>query len=221
MGLLQLEEYASVLVVADTGSGKTSIINDYPEPERLLVINIERKKLPTRNAKKIKTVEVKSYKALMSLLNEANESDKYDAILIDSHSAVLKLIEKYCQLTYSGFTIWQNYNSMIDDFHDRIKDNKKPLFITSLPETREGSGLEESKMYARTKGKEHRYGGIESNFTIVVWSSNEIDDNGDMQFFMTSKPNKSNTAKAPSEMFDDKFPNSMKYMIEKQNEYYG
>ncbi len=217
---LDLNEYASVLVVADTGSGKTSIINDYPNPERLAVLNVERKKLPTRNANKIKNVEIKSYKALMSTLEQLNKSDDYDAVLIDSHSSVLKLIEKYCSLTFSGFEIWRNYNLMIDEFHDKIKDNKKPLFITALPETREGSGLEEPKMYARTKGKEHRFGGIESNFTVVVWANNEVDENDNMIFQMTSKPNKYNTAKAPFGMFEDKFPNSIKHMIEKQNEYY-
>jgi len=199
-----LDEYASVLVVADTGSGKTSIIADYPKPERLLVLNVERKKLPTRNAKKVKNVEIKSYKALMETLQQANESDKFDAIFIDSHSAVLKLIEKYCSAQFNGFEIWKQYNDMIDDFHDKIKDNKKPLFITALPETRPSEGFEEPKMYARTKGKEHKFGGIESQFTIVVWSCNDYSED-DVKFKMTAKPNKHNTAKAPSEMFEDTF----------------
>ncbi len=217
---LKLEEYASVLVVSDTGGGKTSIINDYPDPERLAVLNVERKKLPTRNANKIKNVEVKSYKALMSTLEQLNKSDDYDAVLIDSHSAVLKLIHKYCKLTWDGFAVWDNYNTMVDEFHDKIKDNKKPLFITALPETREGVGLEDPKMYARTQGKVHKFGGIESNFTIVVWSDNEVDENEDMIFQMTAKPNRHNTAKAPVGMFENKFPNSMKHMIEAQDEYY-
>ena len=215
-----LDEYASVLIVSETGSGKTSVIGDYHNPERLLVLNVERKMLPTRNAKKIKNVEIKSYKAFMQTLEDANNSDKYDAILIDSHSAVLKLIEKYCDAQFSGFEIWKQYNNMVDDFHDKIKDNKKPLFITALPETRDSVGFEEPKMYARTKGKEHKYGGIESNFTIVVWSANDYSEDKPV-FQMTANPNKHNTAKAPEGMFADVFPNSMQTMIEAQNEYYG
>ena len=215
-----LEEYASTLIVADTGSGKTSIISDYPNPERLLILNVERKKLPTRNANKVKNVEIKSYKALMETLQSANESDKFDAILIDSHSAVLKLIEKYCKAQFNGFEIWNQHNSMIDDFHDRIKDNKKPLFITALPETRPSEGFDDPKMYARTKGKEHKFGGIESNFTIVVWACNDYAED-DVVFQMTAKPNKHNTAKAPNGMYADKFPNSMQLMIEGQEKYYN
>lgn len=215
-----LDEYASVLVIADTGSGKTSIIADYPKPEALLVLNVERKMLPTRNAKKVKNVEIKSYKALMETLHEANKSDKFDAIFIDSHSAVLKLIEKYCDAQFNGFEIWKQYNCMVDDFHDKIKENKKPLFITALPETRPSEGFEEPKMYARTKGKEHKYGGIESNFTIVVWSANDYSEDKPV-FQMTANPNKHNTAKAPEGMMPDKFPNSMQFMIEAQEKYYG
>ena len=215
-----LEEYASVLVVSDTGSGKTSIIGDYPNPEKLLVLNVERKMLPTRNAKKVKNVEIKSYKALMETLSEANKSEKFEAIFIDSHSAVLKLIEKYCDAQFNGFEVWKQYNSMVDDFHDKIKDNKKPLFITALPETRPSEGFEEPKMYARTKGKEHKYGGIESNFTIVVWAANDY--SGDTPVFqMTANPNKHNTAKAPQGMFEEVFPNSMIEMIKAQEAYYN
>ena len=74
--------------------------------------------------------------------------------------------------------------------------------------------------YLKTKGKEHKYGGIESNFTIVVWASNDYSGD-DVVFQMTAKPNKHNTAKAPADMFPDAFPNSMAFMIEAQEKYYG
>lgn len=216
----KLERYAGVLIVGNTGTGKSSCLRNVPNPERVLVLNTEKKMLPTRNAMKLKNVEVKTYTSFMKALDKAMLSEDYDIVFIDSHSAVIKMIQRYCEVEFKGFDVWSNYNNMIDKFHEAIKDNTKPLFITALPEIREGQGFEASKSFARVKAKEHKFGGVESNFTVVAWTHVEQTEDG-MRFKLQVNPNMENTAKAPDEMFDGLVDNDIMKLIEAQDVYYG
>ena len=169
---------------------------------------------------KLKNVEIKTYTSLMKALEKAMASEDYDMVFIDSHSAVVKMIQRYCEVEFSGYDVWSNYNDMIDKFHELVKDNAKPLFITALPEIREGQGFEASKSFARVKAKEHKFGGVESNFTIVAWTDVEQTEEG-MKFRLQVTPNMENTAKAPEGMFDGLVDNDIVKLVEAQEAYYG
>ena len=159
-----IESYPPVLLAGATGTGKSSCLRNVENPERVAVLNIELKVMPSRNAMKLKSVDITSYKMLMSAMKQAMESDDYDIIFIDSFSALTDLLFRFCKAQYSGYEIWAQYNDMLYEFMQGIKKNKKPVFMTGIPETLE-VGFDQ-KQYIRVKGKEFKYGGIESNFAI-------------------------------------------------------
>ena len=146
---------------------------------------------------------------------------KYDYVVIDSLTTLTELVNKYTEVTFNGFEIWRQYNNHIYDALQAIKELPQQVFITAIPEYLEKS-LGEMKGYARVKGKELKYGAIEKEFAIVLWTNLVEDEDGVVTDYQLSySPNKHNTAKAPSEMFTEAVPNDCKLVADKIGEYYG
>ena len=209
----KLESYPPVLLCGQTGTGKSSTLRNVPDPQRVAVLNIERKVLPTRNAMSLKSVDITSYKMLMQAMKQALDSPDYDIIFIDSFSALADLLYRYCKVQYSGYEIWNMYNDMLYEFLQGIKVNKKPVFLTGIPETLE-VGFDQ-KQYMRVKGKEFRYGGVESNFAIVLFTDMKEDEEGDgMSFGLRTCPTTHNSSKSPEGMFDNRIDNCVVSIID-------
>jgi hypothetical protein len=214
----KIEMYAPVLIAGTTGTGKSSTLRNVKDPSRVVILNIERKVLPTRNAFKFKNIDITTYDQLLAKLKQAMESDKYDVIFIDSFTALGDLLYRYCDGKYNGYDVWSNYNNLIYAFMQSIKANVKPLFLTAIPETLE-VGFDQ-KHYVRVKGKEWKYGGVEKEFAIVAYTHTYMGDDG-MEFKLTLTPNEMNAAKAPEGMFEGEIDNDINLLIEAQEAYYG
>ncbi len=215
----QLENYPPVLLAGGTGTGKSSSLRNVPDPSRVAVLNIERKVMPTRNAMQLKSVDITSYKMLMQAMKQAMESDEYDIIFIDSFTALADMLYRFCKAQFSGYEIWAQYNDLLYEFLQGIKHNKKPLFVTGIPETLE-VGFDQ-KQYIRVKGKEMRYGGVESNFAIVMFTDMIEDDDGNMQFGLRTVPTTHNSSKSPDGMFPARIDNDVMTIINGIEAYYG
>ncbi len=215
----KLENYPPVLLAGGTGTGKSSSLRNVPDPSRVAVLNIERKVMPTRNAMQLKSVDITSYKMLMQAMKQAMESDEYDIIFIDSFTALADMLYRFCKSQFSGYEIWAQYNDLLYEFLQGIKHNKKPLFVTGIPETLE-VGFDQ-KQYIRVKGKEMRYGGVESNFAIVMFTDMIEDDDGNMQFGLRTVPTTHNSSKSPDGMFPARIDNDVMTIINGIEAYYG
>jgi adenosyl cobinamide kinase/adenosyl cobinamide phosphate guanylyltransferase len=209
------------LIVGESGSGKSSSARNLP-PEETVILNTERKFMPFKDFKKFKNIDVSSVKKFNQVVAElAKDDGKYKYVVVDSLTSLTEIVNKYTEVTFNGFESWKQYNSIIYDTLQALKALPQQVFITAIPEHLEKS-LGELKGYARVKGKELKYGGIEKELSIVLWTNLVEDDDGIVtDYLFDFKPNKHNTAKAPNELFTDKVPNDLLYVTNAIKEYYG
>ena len=212
-----------VLVVGESGTGKSTAVRTLP-PEKTVVLNTELKAMPMQNHDEFKVVDINTYKVLDSALRyyASDKGDKYDYIILDSFTSMTEIIDRYTSAVYSGFDQWKNYNLLIYDVINRIKLLKQQVFVLGIPEQKEES-FNEIKKYIRVKGKELKYGNIEKEFTIVLYTSPVYDEESgemeDVEFIY--KPNKRNSAKAPMGIFDTRPKNDAMYVSQRINEFYA
>jgi GTPase SAR1 family protein len=214
----KIEAYPPVFIVGQSGAGKSSIVRNISDPDRTVVLNTERKIMPTRNAMKLKNVDIDSWKKFKSTLDKAMESDAYDRIIIDSFTSLTELIYQYCKVAYNGFTVWEMYNQAIWEFCQGIKANKKPVYILGIDAPME-KGDDGSKRFIKVKGKEW-LNSVEKEFAIVLYAE-VIGENSDREHRLHTTPNSSNTAKSPDGMFEDYISNDVLVIEEGIEAYYG
>lgn len=212
-----------VVVIGDSGTGKSSLLETLP-PERTVIINTENKPLPMRNFSKFKNFNITEWKQLDAMLTQlltAEMEAKYDYIILDSFTSVVEIINRYCEKVYTGFEVWGNYNSMITDVIIRMKKLPQQTFAIALPEQK-AEQFGETKAYARIKGKELKYGFLEKEVAIVLFTSPVYDDDTGVMtdVFMDYQPNKRNSAKAPRGMFTERPTNDALLIANKIEEYY-
>ena len=210
-----------VLIVGQSGSGKSSTFRNLP-PEKTVVVNCERKPLPFKGFGKFKNVNVNKYKDYNKLIGELKKAgDKYEYVVIDSMTSLLEITNKYCETVFSGFNIWSEYNSMVYNILQDMKDLPQQVFMTGIPEYVEVN-VGEVKAVLKTKGKEWK-SSIEKEFAIVLHTHLTDDEEGNItNYQLDTKPSKSTSAKSPDGMFPDRFiPNDAKIIADGIKDYFG
>ncbi len=235
--MVNKEKGVPILVIGDSGSGKSSmfgkvmneertevIIQGLP-PEKTIILNTEDKKLPAENALEFVDKIMDTYKKLDATLDALQTpagEEKYDYVVLDSFTAMTETINRYCNFAYDGWEQWKGYNTIIIDILIKIKKLKQQVFVVALPENKD-IGFNEIKAYARIKGKELKFGYLEQQFAVVLFT-NEIydDESGEViDIELTYKSNKKNTAKAPVGLFLKRPRNDAKFIAERVKEFYG
>lgn len=219
-----MEKPPLVVIIGDSGTGKSSLLETLP-PERTVIINTENKPLPMRNFTQFKNLYITDWKALTTLLDKLNQpemKEKYDYIVMDSFSSATEMILRYAEKVYSGWDVWGKYNDMIAEVIIKMKKLDMQCFMIALPEQK-AEQFGETKSYARVKGKDLKYGYLEKEVAIVLFTSPKYnDDTGDMEdVFMEYMPNKRNSAKAPRGMFKEQPRNDALFIANKIKEYYN
>ena len=212
-----------VAIIGDSGSGKSSCLETL-DPAKTCILNTENKPLPMRNFNQFGNVMMTDYKKLdatLTALLKPEMVEKYDTVVLDSFTSMCEITYRYCNKVYSGYEIWGQYNEMIGDIIIKLKKLKQQVFIIALPEQK-AEAFGETKEYARIKGKELKYGYLEKELAIVLFTSPIYDDDtGEMlDVEMEYKPNKKNSAKAPRGLFEEKPKNDAQFIAEKIKEYY-
>ncbi len=208
-----------VLLCGASGSGKSSTFRNL-DPETTLVVNTERKPLPFKSFNKFKNVNISNYRDYAQLMIELKEDTKYKVVIIDSFTSLTEIVGRYTDSVFQGFEQWKQYNQIVQDALWAVKDLPQQVFMTGIPEYMETSPGE-VKGYIRVKGKEHKYGGVEKEYAIVLWTDMLEDKEGMVtDYNLIYTPNRHNSAKAPAEMFEGPLANDASVIIEKINEYY-
>lgn len=234
-----------ILIVGKSGTGKTSAGDDFPI-DTTIIINTEDKTLTSKDADKFITKYIRSYKLLNQTLDalifdgmpagtlnskqEPKGEPKYTHILIDSFTAITEIVERFADFSFQGFEQWKKYNEMLVNIIGKIKQLNQKVIVTALPEQKD-VGFNEITEYARVKGKELKFGYLESQFTVVFFTQPQYaeEDNasegievGDMiECYLKYKPNKFNTAKSPRGMFTGAQTNCAIQLFDKIDTYYG
>jgi len=209
-----------VVLSGESGSGKSSTFRNL-DPNKTVVINTENKPLPFRSFAKFKNINVRTYKDFAKVLKELKSDEKYDIVILDSFTSLTEIVGKYTDTIYNGFEQWKQYNTLLQDAIWALKDLNHQVFVTGIPEYLE-TGAGEAKGFIRVKGKELKYGGLEKESAIVLWTKLiEGEDGVVVDYQLEYKPNKHNSAKAPDEMFEGDLPNDALLIVKAINEYYG
>ncbi len=226
-------------------SGK--IISHGLPANKTIILNTEHQPLPIENFGDFTNAYTVSWKKMENALDllykagqprsqektdaldahfKANPSEvdfrKFDYVVFDSITSATEIISKYATNVYQGFEVWAQYNLMIQDLLTKLKALPQQVFVTSIPEVKD-VGFGDTKQYARVKGKELKYGFIEKEFTIVLYTNPIYDDeSGELtDVVFKHKSNKFDTTKAPPGMFVGKLPNDMKVVADKVKAFYA
>jgi len=222
----------TVGIIGESGTGKSSCFETLP-PERTIILNTENKELPMANFSEFKNIMVSAYKKLDATLDALKTKDyaeKYDYVILDSFTSLTEMIDKYCNTVFDGYEVWGQYNLLIADIVKKIKVLPQQVFIVAIPEQKAES-FGETKAYARVKGKELKYGFLEKELAVVLFTQpiyaeeddekNDIEEGEMIDVFMAYKPNKKNSAKAPRGLFQSKPTNDALAISESIKKYYN
>ncbi len=213
-----------VLLVGESGTGKSTTFETLP-PDRTLVLNTENKSLPFTNADHFAQVRIETYQELDQYLNMCLTPEgeaAYDYIVLDSFTSATEIINRYAEFAFRGYDQWKNYNAIIVDVIIKLKKMKQQVFIVAIPEQKD-IGFNEYKSYARIKGKELKFGHLEKEMAIVLFTNPIYEmESGEMEGVeMLYKSNKNTTSKCPNGMFDKRPPNDALFISNAIKAYYG
>ncbi len=208
------------LIVGQSGSGKSSMFRTL-DPKKTVVVNCERKVLPFKGFNKFKNINVNKYKDYTNLIKElkGEKGKAYEYVIIDSLTSLLEICNKYCTTVYSGYNIYSEYNDMVYNVLQDIKDLPQQVFITGIPEYLED---DIPKAFLKTVGKTWKYS-IEKEFAIVLHTVLVDDDEGNIvEYLLDTKPSKHTSAKSPDGLFEERYiPNDAKLVAEKIDAYFN
>lgn len=220
----------TVAIIGESGTGKSSSLENLP-PDKTIILNAENKELPLSNFGKFKNIMVESYKKLDATLDALKTEEykaKFDYVVLDSFTSTTEMVYTYSNKVYSGYEIWAMYNEMITALIKKIKVLPQQVFLIAIPEQKAES-FGETKEFARVKGKELKYGFLEKELAIVLFTNPEYaleagedTEEGEMtEVYLDYKPNKRNSAKAPRKLFKGKITNDAMAISKAIDEFYG
>jgi hypothetical protein len=234
-----MENYKNtpVLLIGDTGTGKSYTVRTLP-PDKTLVINTEDKTLSDSTAHEFTNKYITTVNLFIATLDaliasgdpEHAAHGKYDYVVIDSLTAMAEIVENYCNKQFTNYEQWKQYNSFMWTIMHKIKKLPQKVFVLGIPEQKDMS-FGEKKAYFKVQGNVLKYGGIEKEFTIVLFTNpiyaeeddfeNDIEEGDMVDCYLKYKPNKKSTAKSPPGMFSGKLPNDGLKVLGAIDEFYG
>jgi len=216
-----------ILLIGDSGSGKSTTTKTL-NPEKTIILNTEDKTLPFPNGDKFANKYILSYKLLIETLDQLikdggpDGTHKYNYVIVDSYTSICEIIERYTDFAYSGFEQWKKYNEFIGTVIRKIKQLPQQVIVYAIPEQKD-VGFNDFKSYARVKGKELKYGALEKEFTIVLFTKPVYDEEegfmDDVQ--LTYRGNRWNSAKSPQGLFIGEINNDGQKLLDRVKEFYG
>jgi len=224
-----------VLIMGDTGTGKTTSIK-FLNPEETVVICPDEKELPFRGWRNLyktvlkqdgtldpmltnfyKQTDFKKIDAFLKFVSEKRPNIKN--LIIDTitlaqiksfmDNAKLKGFDKFTNMALEVYNMFKNIDTLREDLN---------VFVMAH--------VDREDLYGQTKTKFAVPGGKligekikpESMFTIVLETEIDFKDDKSTYYFVTQN-NGSNSAKSPEGMFDRKIPNNLQYVVNAVEEY--
>lgn len=198
-----------VLVLGETGSGKTFSIKNF-DTEEVGIFSVEKNRLPFKKQFKV------AKNATYTTINQALGNPKLKAYVIDDSQYLLvnEMFDRAKDTGYGKFTdMALNFRNLIHFINHKMPDDVIVYFLHHT-ETDSNTG----KVKAKTVGKMLDQNlTVEGCFDIVLLTSVE----GQEHYFITQSDGYT-TCKSPEEMFEGiKIPNDLKMVDTAIREYYG
>lgn len=217
----------SVLVIAESGSGKTTSIRNL-DPKETVIINIANKPLP-----------FKGWKSKYTLLDKSNPSGNLISVSSGQgvHKAMLHVSEKMPHVKNLIIDDWQYMSSF--EYFDRAsekgydkftsiaanlaqvaklpKDLREDLYVFFLTHSEDSVDINgKRKVKAKTIGKMIDNSlTLEGLFSIVLFGKVIKEDDGSLNYVFATKTDGETTCKSPMGMFEEELiPNDLNYVKE-------
>ena len=200
----------AVLVMGESGSGKTSSLRNFKDDE-VSILNVASKPLPFRNKNKLKMAN----KATYSMIKGAVSSGRTPSYVIDD-AQYLMAFESFDKVNETGFTKFTQMAKNYEDMLRYIQEETDPNVIVYVLQHIEKD--EDGKIKVKTLGKMlDQQLTVEGLFSIVLLAQTD----GKRHYFITQSDG-TNSCKSPMEMFEDvEIDNDLKMVDDLIREYYG
>ncbi len=211
----------NILIIGQSGAGKSNslegLIKKYPQ--RVALIDFERKGFPFLFdiSKLGMFIEVDDYTLSLQEMTKVKAS-KCDIVVYDSFTKFCEMAREYCKTKYSGWDIWNGYNSAIRKFLDFNKSMERLVIVTAIDEVvyveqAEGSRL--SRLRCFVQGKEFE-GKLEKEFLVVVFVTARKGKDGKIGHFFAPHTDGLTSAKCPQWLaLPDQMPNDVSVIVDK------
>lgn len=161
-----------IAIVGQSGKGKTMAFRNM-NPDTCGFINMERKPLPFVNNFKHYS-QPNNWQECYQTLIEYAKNKEITEVVLDSFSAYIDSLLKTARETKKNYDIWNMYNEEIGKLMYVIQNYNKEIFMSAHSANVESeSGIEERRI--AVKGNEWNKAGIESKFTIVLFTDVKMD----------------------------------------------
>lgn len=205
-----------VLILGETGSGKTYSIKNFDENE-VGIFSVEKNRLPFK--KKFKIAKNATYSMINEALLRKNDKGKVDPPLkryvIDDSQYLLvnELFDRVTETGYGKFTeMAVHFRNLIKIINKYLPDDVIVYFLHH-PEVDGNTGHYKAKTIGKMLDEKLT---VEGCFDIVLFAKIEADDH----IFVTQSDGQI-PAKSPEDMFDIKIPNDLKAVDMAIRDYYG
>jgi hypothetical protein len=221
--------FPPVLIVGPSGSGKSASIKNLP-PDKTVVLNVERKVLPFREAGKFNNIiiganpQMPGFQEYMLEFDKAIKEPKVEFIVHESFTAYSDEILKHSKKINKGYDIYNWYADKIIEYIDKIKNCQgKYNFVTGIDELVEFMHPNGTRTTSRRVGVNGQKleNKIEPQFTMVLFTEPKKQPDGKMTYHFLTNTDGTTSAKSPEGMFETLIPNDLKYVADRMQAYWG
>jgi len=215
----------SVLVIAESGSGKSTSIRTL-DPKETAIINIANKPLPFRGWKSNYTVldksnpngnlvNVSSGPGVYKAMQHISEKMPHVKVLVVDDWQYMSSFEYFDKANEKGYDKFTQIAANLAQVAKLPKDLREDLTIFFLTHAEESTDVNGNrKVKAKTVGKMIDNAlTLEGLFSIVLFGKVRKEDDGTLSYGFETQNNGENTCKSPMGMFEDSFiPNDLAYV---------
>ena len=220
-------------IVGNSGTGKSTSIRTL-DPKSTFIINVARKPLPFRGAKKnytpltkdgdkwvgnlYNTSDVNQIANVLKMINAQRPEIKTVVIEDSQYIMSFEAMDRATEKNYEKFTqIASNFYSVLKNAMS-LRDDLKVFLLTHAENT--GDALNPSYRI-KTVGKMiDTLITVEGLFTYVFFTEVTKDDSGALKYQLVTQSDGTTTAKTPMGCFEDlRIDNDLQYICDKIDEY--
>tara|TARA_R110000782_G_scaffold50974_1_gene110108 strand:+ start:537 stop:1220 length:684 start_codon:yes stop_codon:yes gene_type:complete len=222
----------SVLVIADSGTGKSTAIRNL-NPDETFIINIANKPLPFKGWKKDYTLISKdnpkgnlaSASSAVGIIKAINHVDQkmphIKTLVVDDwqYMSSFEYFDRANEKGYDKFTQIAANLAQVAKMPKDLRDDLTVIFLTHSEDSTDING--NRKIKAKTIGKMiDNTLTLEGLFSIVLFGKVNKNDDGELQYGFETQNSGENTCKSPEGMFEEHFiPNNLQYVKDCMKKY--
>jgi hypothetical protein len=215
----------SVLVIAESGSGKSTSIRNL-DPKETAIINIANKPLPFKGWKSKYTtldksnpsgnlVSVSSGPGVYKTMVHVSEKMPHIKNLVIDDWQYMSSFEYFDKANEKGYDKFTQIAANLAQVAKLPKDLREDLTVFFLTHSEDSTDVNGNrKVKAKTVGKMIDNAlTLEGLFSIVLFGKVRKQDDGTLLYGFETQNNGENTCKSPMEMFEEEFiPNDLQYV---------